>query len=113
MSTNTRSDPKNIGPFNKGRCIFLVTSSQLEPKLFAASSMLGDILSNPESRVPFDIVKNRTIYPQIRRHIAIKWNLELEIVINDIANTVPGIAYPIPAGTVSYTHLTLPTTPYV
>ena len=29
-----------------------------------------------------------------------KWNFELEIVINDIANTVPGIAYPIPAGNV-------------
>ena len=43
------------------------------------------------------MVKNLTIYPQIRRHIAIKWNFELAIVINDIANTVPGIAYPIPA----------------
>ena len=29
-----------------------------------------------------------------------KSNFELEIVINDIANTVPGIAYPIPAGNV-------------
>ena len=29
-----------------------------------------------------------------------KWNFELEIVINDIAITVPGIAYPIPAGNV-------------
>ena len=29
-----------------------------------------------------------------------KWNFELEIVINDIATTVPGIAYPIPAGNV-------------
>ena len=27
-----------------------------------------------------------------------KWNFELEIVTNEIANTVPGIAYPIPAG---------------
>ena len=60
MSTNTRSDPTNIGPFNKGRCIFLVRASQLEPRPFAASSRLGDILSNPESRVPFEIVKKRT-----------------------------------------------------
>ena len=29
-----------------------------------------------------------------------KWNFELEIDINDIAKTVPGIAYPIPAGKV-------------
>ncbi len=29
-----------------------------------------------------------------------KWNFGLEIVINDIANTVPGSAYPIPAGNV-------------
>ena len=29
-----------------------------------------------------------------------KCNFELEIVINDIAITVPGIAYPIPAGNV-------------
>ena len=32
--------------------------------------------------------------------MGIKLNFELEIVINDIANTVPGIAYPIPAGNV-------------
>ena len=30
--------------------------------------------------------------------MAKKWNFELEIVISDIANTVPGMAYPIPAG---------------
>ena len=57
VSTNTRSDPTNIGPFNNGRCIFLVISSQLEPSPFAASSRLGDILSNPESREPFKIVR--------------------------------------------------------
>ena len=32
--------------------------------------------------------------------MAMKLKFELEIVINDIANTVPGIAYPIPAGNV-------------
>ena len=61
VSTNTRSDPTNIGPFNKGRCIFLITSNQLEPSPFAASSRLGDILSKPVSRAPFEIVKNRTV----------------------------------------------------
>ena len=29
-----------------------------------------------------------------------KWTLELEIVIRDIANTVPGMAYPMLAGNV-------------
>ena len=61
MSTKTRSDPINIGPFNKGKCNLLVISNQLDPRFFAASSRLGDILSKPESRVPLDIVKNRTI----------------------------------------------------
>ena len=60
VSTNTKSDPTNIGPFNSGRCIFFITPSQLEPSPFAASSRLGDILSTPESRVPFEIVKKRT-----------------------------------------------------
>ena len=60
VSTKTKRDPTNIGPFNKGRCIFFVTSNQLEPSPFAASSRLGDILSNPESRDPFEMVKNRT-----------------------------------------------------
>ena len=36
----------------------------------------------------------------MRSKIAIKWKFELEIVINDMAKTVPGIAYPIPAGNV-------------
>ena len=43
------------------------------------------------------------------RQTAINVNCEVEIVIKVIANTDPGIAYPIPAGSVSYTHLTLPT----
>ena len=60
MSTNTKSDPTNMGPFNNGICIFLITLSQLEPSPFAASSRVGDILSNPESRAPFEIVKKRT-----------------------------------------------------
>jgi len=60
VSTNTKSDPTKIGPFNSGICIFLITPNQLEPSPFAASSRVGDILSNPESREPFEIVKNRT-----------------------------------------------------
>ena len=60
MSTNTKSDPTNIGPFKSGICILLIIPNQLEPSPFAASSRLGDILSNPESRVPFEIVKKRT-----------------------------------------------------
>ena len=60
VSTNIKSDPTNIGPFNSGIWIFLITASQLEPSPFAASSILGDILSKPESRAPFEIVKKRT-----------------------------------------------------
>ena len=60
VSTNTKSDPTNIGPFNSGIWIFLITLSQLEPSPLAASSRLGDILSNPESRVPYEIVRKRT-----------------------------------------------------
>ena len=72
VSTNTRSDPTKIGPFRSGKCILLIIPSQLEPSPYAASSRLGDILSNPESSVPFEIVKKRTMYPQIRSNIAMK-----------------------------------------
>ena len=56
VSTNTRSELTKIGPFNNGICILLITSSQLDPKPVAASSILGDILSKPESREPLDIL---------------------------------------------------------
>ena len=53
-------------------------------------------LSNPESIVPFEIVKKRVIYPQISKIIGAIKILELFNVSKEIASTVPGIAYPIP-----------------
>ena len=64
---------------------------QLEPKPIAASSSLGEILSSPESIEPFEMVRNLLDNSKLVC-IAIKLNFELEIVINEIANTVPGIA---------------------
>ena len=71
MSTNTKREPTNIGPFNKGMYIFLIMSNQLEPSPLAASSRFGAILSRPESIDPFEIVKNLIIYPQISRQIGV------------------------------------------
>ena len=44
VSTKTKSDPTNIGPLSKGKCIFFIILSQFDPKPFAASSRLGEIL---------------------------------------------------------------------
>ena len=66
--------------------------SQFAPKLFAASSRLGEILSKLESIEPFEIVRNRTRYPHINRKIEMNLKLEEEMLIKDNASTVPGIA---------------------
>ena len=66
--------------------------SQFSPSPSAASSRLGEILSRLESIEPFEIVRNLTRQPQISKQVAIKLNLEEEMLIKDKANTVPGIA---------------------
>ena len=66
--------------------------SQFSPSPSAASSRLGEILSRLESIEPFEIVRNRTRYPQISKQIPIKLKFEEEMLIKDKANTVPGIA---------------------
>ena len=92
VSTNTNSAPTKNGPLSNGRSILLMIENQFEPKPLAASSRLGGIRSSPESIDPLEIVKNLTIYPQRRRQIAMKLNFEVEILINERAKTVPGIA---------------------
>ena len=44
VSTKTKSDPTKIGPWSKGRWIFLMIPSQFSPRPSAASSRLGEIL---------------------------------------------------------------------
>ena len=60
VSTKTKSDPTNIGPWSKGRWILLIIPSQFSPSPSAASSILGEILSRLESIEPLEIVRNRT-----------------------------------------------------
>ena len=60
VSTKTKSEPTNIGPLSKGRCILFTVPIQLSPSPSAASSRLGEILSRLESIEPLEIVRNRT-----------------------------------------------------
>ena len=57
--------------------IRLIIFGWLAPKIAAASSIFGETLSNPESILPFEIVKKRVIYPQISKIIGAIKNLEL------------------------------------
>ena len=60
VSTKTKSEPTNIGPWRSGRWILLITPSQSSPNPSAASSRLGEILSRLESIEPLEIVRNLT-----------------------------------------------------
>jgi len=96
VSTNTKRVPTKIGPFKIGMWICLIIFDWLAPNIAAASSIFGETRSNPESIVPFEIVKKRVIYPQMSKITGAIKNLELVNVSKEIARTVPGIAYPIP-----------------
>ena len=67
VSTKTKSAPTNIGPLRSGRCILKRTSDQFFPRLMAALSIFGEILSKPASMPPFETAKNRILYPQISK----------------------------------------------
>ena len=67
VSTKTRRAPANMGPLRSGRCILKRTSDQFFPRFMAALSILGEILSNPASRPPFETAKNRMLYPHISK----------------------------------------------
>ena len=56
VSTKTKSDPTNIGPWSRGRWILFMIPSQFSPSPRAASSRPGEILSRLESIEPFEIV---------------------------------------------------------
>ena len=60
VSTKTKSEPTNIGPWRRGRWILLMIPSQSSPSPSAASSSLGEILSRLESIEPLEIVRNLT-----------------------------------------------------
>ena len=92
VSTKTRSNPTNIGPLRSGKCILKSTSGQFFPRIVAALSMFGEILSRPASSPPFETARNRILYPHINKLSTLICQM---LPLNEIrasANTDPGIA---------------------
>ena len=92
VSTNTRSAPTKRGPLRSGKCILKSTSGQLLPRVLAALSIVGEILSKPASSPPFETARNRILYPQISKVNMLICQI---LPLNEIrarANTDPGIA---------------------